>query len=181
MTVLVASAVLALVHDEPGADLVAVQLGSGTLATAHLAEVIGKLVDVGVDVRRLPELLAAAAVAIEPHRAGRRDGRCGALDPRRPMAVAGRPLLLGSDPSQHPAGCADGRPGAGRSRPSTTCPAHPVAESVGDEPFRRLDGDELRARSRVLPTRLIARGSGRSRCAPPSELRAPMTLRTLPP
>ena len=66
MTVLDASAVLTLVHDEPGADLVAAELRSATLATANLAEVIGKLVDVGVDVRRLRELLADAGVAIEP-------------------------------------------------------------------------------------------------------------------
>ncbi len=41
MTVLDASTVLALVHDEPGVDLVAAELGSATLATADLAEVIG--------------------------------------------------------------------------------------------------------------------------------------------
>ena len=65
MTVLDASAVLALVHDEPGADLVAGELNSATLGAANLAEVIGKLVDVDIDVSRVRELLAAAGVTIE--------------------------------------------------------------------------------------------------------------------
>ncbi len=66
MTVLDASAVLALVHDEPGASVVADALGSARLGAANLAEVIGKLVDAKVDVSRVRGLLTAAGVVIEP-------------------------------------------------------------------------------------------------------------------
>jgi PIN domain nuclease of toxin-antitoxin system len=38
VTVLDASAVLALIHDEPGADVVASELASSSLGTASLAE-----------------------------------------------------------------------------------------------------------------------------------------------
>lgn len=66
MTVLDASAVLALVHDEPGADVVAVALPGAVLGAVNLAEVVGKLVDAAIDVSRLRQLLAAAGVVIEP-------------------------------------------------------------------------------------------------------------------
>jgi ribonuclease VapC len=66
VTVLDASAILALVHDEPGAGVVAAALGSAVLGAANLAEVIGKLVDADVDVARVRELLSAAGVVIEP-------------------------------------------------------------------------------------------------------------------
>lgn len=66
MTVLDASAVLALIHDEPGADVVAAELHAATLCAANLAEVVGKLVDAEVDISRLRELLAAAGVNVEP-------------------------------------------------------------------------------------------------------------------
>jgi len=66
MTVLDASAILALVQDEPGADLVAASLDSAVLGAANLAEVIGKLVDADIEVVRVRELLAAAGVTIAP-------------------------------------------------------------------------------------------------------------------
>ena len=66
MTVLDASAILALVQDEPGADLVAASLETGILGAANLAEVIGKLVDANIEAGRVRELLAAAGVTIAP-------------------------------------------------------------------------------------------------------------------
>jgi len=66
MTVLDASALLALIHDEPGGDIVAAEIGNGVLGTANLAEVIGKRVEAELDVNRLRKLLAPTDVGIEP-------------------------------------------------------------------------------------------------------------------
>lgn len=66
MTVLDASAVLALIHNEPGAEQVAQALPGSRLGAANLAEVIGKLVDAAIDAGRVAPLLSAAGVTIEP-------------------------------------------------------------------------------------------------------------------
>jgi ribonuclease VapC len=66
VTVLDASAVLALVQDEPGADLVAGALDGATMSTVNVAEVVGKLVDAGLDGRRAVALLQSAGVELLP-------------------------------------------------------------------------------------------------------------------
>jgi ribonuclease VapC len=66
MTVLDASAVLALIHNEPGSDIVAGEIVGAVLGAANLAEVVGKLVDADIDVARVRELLSAAGAIVEP-------------------------------------------------------------------------------------------------------------------
>lgn len=66
MSVLDASAVLALVHGEPGAEIVARTLPGAVLGAPNLAEVVGKLVDADIDASRVSGLLVAAGVTIEP-------------------------------------------------------------------------------------------------------------------
>ena len=90
MMVLDASAVLALVQDEPGADLVERELGGALLCAVNLAEVVGKLVDADLDSRQLAPLLRAAGVMVEP--LTERDAElAGALR----GAAGGRALSLG--------------------------------------------------------------------------------------
>lgn len=90
MTVLDASAILALVHDEPGADEVAAHLDGALLGAANLAEMVGKLVDADIDAARLRVLLAAAGVTVEP--VVEQDGELGGA--MRSLA-GGRSLSLG--------------------------------------------------------------------------------------
>ena len=63
--VLDASAVLVLLLDEPGAEVVAPVLSEAVLSAVNLAEVLSKLTDRGADVRSLPEDLVAAGVLVE--------------------------------------------------------------------------------------------------------------------
>ena len=110
MTVLDASAVLALIHEEPGADVVAAAMTGATVGTPNLAEVIGKLVDAGIDAAPVRKLLAAGGVSIEPLSADDAElagalrsipgGRLLSLGDRCCLALAARsspPIVLTAD------------------------------------------------------------------------------------
>lgn len=66
MTVLDASALLALVHEEAGHEIVAAEIDGSLLCAANFAEVVGKMIDAGLEVNRMRELVSAAGVRIEP-------------------------------------------------------------------------------------------------------------------
>ena len=55
---------MALLHDEPGSDLVAEHIEGALLSTANLAEVVGKVVDADLEVVRFQRLIAAAGVSL---------------------------------------------------------------------------------------------------------------------
>ncbi len=105
MTVLDASAVLALIHDERGSDRVAPHLQGALLSTVNLAEVVGKLVDADLDAARLPGLLNAAGVTFEPLSAAQAQlaGAMRAVKGGRSLSLGDRcclALTVHSDPAE---------------------------------------------------------------------------------
>ena len=105
MTVLDASALLALIHDELGADQVAEALPDAVLGTVNLAEVVGKLVDLDINASRVREMLSAAGVTVERLLAQDAElaGAMRSLDGGRSLSLGDRcclALALRSDPAE---------------------------------------------------------------------------------
>lgn len=85
-----ASAVLALLQGEPGADFVEAELEGARLSAANLAEVLGKAVDRGLAPEHQRDLIAALGIAIEPVL---EIDAVAAADVRRTDHAAGPPVL----------------------------------------------------------------------------------------
>ncbi len=66
MIVLDASALLALLRREPGADVVEERMPAAVMSVANLAEVLGKAVDRGLDVATERHLVESLGIRFEP-------------------------------------------------------------------------------------------------------------------
>jgi ribonuclease VapC len=95
MTVLDASALLALIHSEPGHELVARELDGAILGAVNLAEVVGKLADADINARHLRLLLSASGVVVEPFTAADAElaGAMRALEGGRLLSLGDRCCL----------------------------------------------------------------------------------------
>ncbi len=98
--VLDASALLAYLQDEPGAERVGAVIAQSVMSTVNWAEVIGKARDRGVDTQGLREDLASLGLALEPLSAVQAElvGYLKGLTARQGLSLGDRACLaLGSD------------------------------------------------------------------------------------
>ncbi len=148
-----ASAVLALLFAEPGAEVVNKCLAAGTISVVNLAETLAKLVDRGVPVSEAARAVALLALKVAPmtetqaetSAAMRPISRLADLAPRRPIARRSRMSRAGHGlGSPRP----DRRPKLGNNRGSPGCPYHTDSwnQRVAGRPYRSW---AMRGRSSV--------------------------------
>ena len=65
-TVIDASALLALLNAEPGADLVVESLSGGVISAVNLSEVVAKLCDAGMPEKAVPQALQPLGLEVIP-------------------------------------------------------------------------------------------------------------------
>lgn len=109
MTVLDASAVLAVYFDEPGAEQVLRVLPDALLSAVNYTEVIGKCLDRGESLDRAVRKLAALGFHIVAHDASlaRRAGEMRALTKRLGLSLADRACLALAEREKVPVLTAD--------------------------------------------------------------------------
>lgn len=96
MTVLDASAVLALLQDEPGADTVEDAIDEGAIiSSVNLAEVLSKMVDAGASADAAAGLVLGLFTEIEPYglQAALGSAQIRAAAPKAGLSLAGRACL----------------------------------------------------------------------------------------
>ena len=96
MTVLDASAVLALLRDEPGSDAVEDAIDAGAIiSSVNLAEVLSKMVDTGASVHAAADLVLGLFTEVEPFglQAALGSAQIRAAVPRAGLSLADRACL----------------------------------------------------------------------------------------
>ena len=107
--VLDASAVLALLNDEPGADIVAAVAGDALVSTVNLSEVLSKMIDEGGTYAQAAETLAAlpcSAIVFDEELA-KSAGRLRAATRRFGLSLGDRACLTLAEATGLPALTAD--------------------------------------------------------------------------
>ena len=155
--VLDASAVLALLFKEPGAEKVIARGKDGIISAVSYSETVAKSLDRGVPLETVQHALAGMKLTLVPFDAGT-CAHCGNLPASHatPQRLLRRPRLFGDGVAGPPAG-ADGRPRLGRVRPRRQTHPDPVgdvgaaAKSSPERPLCRNDAARPNRRRHATP------------------------------